>query len=58
MAGLRFPQTSAEDREKTFYIEQQQRIVGKQGCSMIFKDHLKGENWNFEEFDHIKLHEI
>lgn len=45
-----FAQTSEEEMEKTFNIEQQQNNVRKISEAKIFKEYLKGEVNSLEEF--------
>lgn len=52
MTALKFAQTSAKEREKTFKIKKQQNIVCKQGFSKDF--HREFERWEFNNnFDEI-----
>lgn len=57
MSAQKFAHTSAEERKKTFKIEQQDLYL-KKGAANILKDFLKGENDHFEESDFINLDEL
>lgn len=57
MSAQKFAHTSAEERKKTFKIEQQDLNL-KKGAANILKDFLKGENDHFEGSDFINLDEL